>query len=320
MVSRFFANFGLPRELLTDRGSAFISLLFHKLEELYKIKHLFTTSCHPQTDGMVERANKTIITALAKLLAEYGGEWEDLLGPFSLSYNITPHASTGVEPYLAMFGREGCRPSSLAFSQQCKGVTYSLDEWIDQLPLNLRKVWGVVQQNNRKAQATYAAQYDKKRGDHSLQLGDRVLWFRPQDLKGDLRKFAMPYMGPYIIVEVQGLHTAKIKLENEDDTESILVNVDQLSRCCPEFAPKATLDYSRIKKKRCANRKQTSLPQEINIAPFHHLTTLMYVSKSEFTHGIVGHLGHRHQGRSVYGIVPKIHSNNFIDLQSSQTS
>ncbi|MCP4473210.1 MAG: transposase family protein, partial [Gammaproteobacteria bacterium] len=125
LVSQFFANFGLPRELLTDRGSAFISLLFHKLEELYKIKHLFTTSCHPQTDGMVERANKTIITALAKLLAEYGGEWEDLLGPFSLSYNITPHASTGVEPYLAMFGREGRRPSSLAFSQQCRGVTYS---------------------------------------------------------------------------------------------------------------------------------------------------------------------------------------------------
>ncbi|MCP4487804.1 MAG: hypothetical protein GY820_10875, partial [Gammaproteobacteria bacterium] len=206
----------------------------------------FTTSCHPQTDGMVERANKTIIPALAKLLAEHGGEWEDLLGPFSLSYNITPHASTGVEPYLAMFGREGRRPSSLVFSQQRRGVTYSLDEWIDQLPLNLRKVWGVVQQNNRKAQAVYAAQYDKKRGDHSFQLGDRVLWFRPQDLKGDLRKFAMPYVGPYIIVEVHGLHTAKIRLENEDDTKSILVNVDQLSCCYPEFTPKVTLDYSCI--------------------------------------------------------------------------
>ncbi len=34
LMSRFFANFGLPRELLTDRGSAFISLLFHKLEDL----------------------------------------------------------------------------------------------------------------------------------------------------------------------------------------------------------------------------------------------------------------------------------------------
>ncbi|MCP4486929.1 MAG: DDE-type integrase/transposase/recombinase, partial [Gammaproteobacteria bacterium] len=59
LVSDFFKSFGLPRELLTDRGSAFISNLFHELEKLYQIDHLFTTSCHPQTDGMVERANRT---------------------------------------------------------------------------------------------------------------------------------------------------------------------------------------------------------------------------------------------------------------------
>ncbi|MCP4494468.1 MAG: hypothetical protein GY820_45295, partial [Gammaproteobacteria bacterium] len=95
-------------------------------------------------------------------------------------------------------------------------------------------------------------------------------------------KFAMPYVGPYVIVEVQGLHTAKIRLENEEDTESILVNVDQLSRCYPEFAPKATLDYSRIKKQRRANRKRIGLPQEANISPFHHHTILRNVSNSDF--------------------------------------
>ncbi|MCP4489853.1 MAG: hypothetical protein GY820_21425, partial [Gammaproteobacteria bacterium] len=165
-------------------------------------------------------------------------------------------------------------------------------------------MWGVVQQNSRKAQAAYAAQYDKKREDHSFQLGDRVMWFRPQDLKGDLRKFAMPYVGPYVVVEVNGLHTAKIRLENEDDTKSILVNVDQLSRCYPEFAPKVTLNYSRIKKKRRANRKRISLPQGVNIAPFHHLTTLTNVSNSDLT----------------YGIVLKVQSSNPIDSQNSQMS
>ncbi|MCP4458660.1 MAG: transposase family protein, partial [Cytophagales bacterium] len=247
LVSRFFANFGLPKELLTDRGSAFISNLFHKLEELYKIKHLFTTSCHPQTDGMVERANKTIINSLAKLLAEYGGEWEDLLGPFALSYNITPHVSTGVEPYLAMFGREGRCPSSLIFSKKRQYSTYSLDEWIDQLPLNLKKIWGLVHHNNKKAQVLFAHQYDKKRKNHVLKVGDRVLWFCPQDLKGDLRKFAMPFMGPYLITSWSEFHMAKIKLESDDQSEPIHVNVDQLSLCYPEFAPKTTLDFSRIK-------------------------------------------------------------------------
>ncbi|MCP4475922.1 MAG: transposase family protein, partial [Gammaproteobacteria bacterium] len=48
LVNNFFWAFGLPRELLTDRGSAFISDLFQQLEACYEIKHLFTTSCHPQ--------------------------------------------------------------------------------------------------------------------------------------------------------------------------------------------------------------------------------------------------------------------------------
>ncbi|MCP4489918.1 MAG: transposase family protein, partial [Gammaproteobacteria bacterium] len=80
LVDKFFWAFGLPRELLTDRGSAFISELFRQLEECYGIKHLFTTSCHPQTDGLVERANCSLINSMAKLLGEYNSDWEDLLG------------------------------------------------------------------------------------------------------------------------------------------------------------------------------------------------------------------------------------------------
>ncbi|MCP4486095.1 MAG: hypothetical protein GY820_02065, partial [Gammaproteobacteria bacterium] len=165
-------------------------------------------------------------------------------------------------------------------------MTYSLDEWIDQLPLNLKKVWGVVQQNNRKAQAVYAAQYNKKRGEPTLQQGDRVLWFRPQDLKGDLRKFTMPYVGPYVIDELTGLHTAKIRLEMDEASDPILVNIDQLSRCYPEFNPQTILDFSRVKKKRCANRKRAGVPLEnTNIAPFHHLTALRNVSNLDFVGG-----------------------------------
>ncbi len=53
-----------------------------------------------------------------------------------------------------------------------------------------------------------------------------MLWFRPQDLKGDLRKFAMPFVGPYLIESLSEFHTAKIKLESDDQSEPINVNVD----------------------------------------------------------------------------------------------
>ncbi|MCP4491830.1 MAG: hypothetical protein GY820_31665, partial [Gammaproteobacteria bacterium] len=63
----------------------------------------------------------------------------------------------------------------------------------------------------------------------------------------------------------------------------ILVNVDQLSRCYPEFNPQTILDFSRVKRKRHANRKRAGEPLEnTNIAPFHHLTALRNVSNLGF--------------------------------------
>ncbi|MCP4475829.1 MAG: transposase family protein, partial [Gammaproteobacteria bacterium] len=152
LVNKFFWAFGLPRELLTDRGSAFISDLFQQLEACYEIKHLFTTSCHPQTDGLVERANRTLVNSMAKLLAEYDSTWEDLLGSFLLSYNMSVHASTLISPYAAMFGREGRRLSASLLSKRPSPYAWSLEHWIDQLPHYLRRMWKVVKENAQKAQ------------------------------------------------------------------------------------------------------------------------------------------------------------------------
>ncbi|MCP4489766.1 MAG: transposase family protein, partial [Gammaproteobacteria bacterium] len=169
LVNKFFWAFGLPRELLTDRGSAFISDLFQQLQPCYQIKHLLTTSCHPQTDGLVERANRTLVTSMAKLLAEYDSTWEDLLGSFLLSYNMSVHASTLISPYAAMFGREGRRPSASLLSKRPSPYAWSLEHWIDQLPHYLRRMWRVVKENAQKAQRLYAKQFDKNKKGHQLQ-------------------------------------------------------------------------------------------------------------------------------------------------------
>ena len=51
---------GIPSEILTDRGSNFLS---HSMDELCQqlgIKQLRTIAYHPQTDGAVERFNRTL--------------------------------------------------------------------------------------------------------------------------------------------------------------------------------------------------------------------------------------------------------------------
>ncbi|MCP4493751.1 MAG: hypothetical protein GY820_41585, partial [Gammaproteobacteria bacterium] len=140
--------------------------------------------------------------SMAKLLAEYDQGWEDLLGSWLLAYNMSPHSSTSISPYAAMFGREGRRPSASMLSKRPSPYVWSLEHWIDQLPHYLRKMWRIVKENAQQAQRAYVKQYDKSKKGHKLQVGERVLWFRPQDLSGEDRKFALPYIGPYIITEL----------------------------------------------------------------------------------------------------------------------
>jgi transposase InsO family protein len=55
-------NFGVPQSLHSDQGTQFESLVFQELCRLLGITKTRTSALHPQSDGMVERAIKTIVT------------------------------------------------------------------------------------------------------------------------------------------------------------------------------------------------------------------------------------------------------------------
>ena len=57
-----------PSKILSDRGTHFKNQLVEKLMEKFQIKHLFSTPYHPQTNGLVERFNRTLCESLAKLV------------------------------------------------------------------------------------------------------------------------------------------------------------------------------------------------------------------------------------------------------------
>ncbi|MCP4486216.1 MAG: hypothetical protein GY820_02690 [Gammaproteobacteria bacterium] len=82
-----------------------------------------------------------------------------------------------------------------------------------------------------------------------------MLWFRPQDLSGDDRKFALPYIGPYIVTELKGLNNVYIRLENSTQ-EPFIVNVDQLSRCYAGLSVEGPLQFSHTVRPRRANRRR----------------------------------------------------------------
>lgn len=56
---KWVSTLGIPKEIITDPGSKFMSHIMHSLLQVLKIQHLRTTVYHLQMNGLVERFNDT---------------------------------------------------------------------------------------------------------------------------------------------------------------------------------------------------------------------------------------------------------------------
>jgi transposase InsO family protein len=70
-----FPRFGVPRLVISDGGSHFISRQFEKLFNKYGVRHRVATPYHPQTSGQVEISNKEIKTILEKIVSTSRKDW-----------------------------------------------------------------------------------------------------------------------------------------------------------------------------------------------------------------------------------------------------
>ncbi len=104
MISRV----GIPKEILTDQGMAFMSRTIRELYELLGIKSIRTSVYHPQTDGLVERFNRTLKTMIQKFVHEDAKNWDKWLEPLLFAVREVPQASTGFSPFELLYGRQPC--------------------------------------------------------------------------------------------------------------------------------------------------------------------------------------------------------------------
>ena len=104
LVNKFFAHYGWPDKILTDRGSSFENILLKEICEISKVCKLRTCSYHPQTNGQCERFNKTLINMLATLPNSAKKNWQDWVPTLVHAYNCTTSSVTGFSPYFLIYG------------------------------------------------------------------------------------------------------------------------------------------------------------------------------------------------------------------------
>ena len=104
---------GVPRTIVSDRDVKFLSHFWKTLFWEMGTKLLYSTTCHPQTDGQMEVVNKILSTLLRALIQRNLKNWEECLPHVEFAYNRSVHGATNHSPFEVVYGFNPLTPMDL---------------------------------------------------------------------------------------------------------------------------------------------------------------------------------------------------------------
>ena len=132
-----------------------------------------TTPYHPQSDGLVERFNCTLLDMLATAVHEQPVEWERELRRLCLAYNTSVHPTTGETPFFLMFGRQVWMPIDIMYGNPSPQLS-SVPEYVSDLRSGLQAAYRIVRERmNRKLQRQ-KEKYDHRAHGDPFEPGELV--------------------------------------------------------------------------------------------------------------------------------------------------
>ncbi|CAI5649839.1 unnamed protein product [Oreochromis niloticus] len=203
LVEEMFARFGVPAELHSDQGRNFESKVFGEICRRLGVEKTRTTPLHPQSDGLVERFNRTLATQLAILTSPHQRDWDRHLPLVLWSYQTAVQESSQCTPAALMFGRELRTPVDLVFGSPPEPEIDGGPEM--DYYRRLRERLQVVHDYTRQAQVSAGVRqkraYDTKCRGEAFVPGDKVWVYCPVRKRGVSPKLRSHWQGPAEVVE-----------------------------------------------------------------------------------------------------------------------
>ncbi|KAK1664798.1 hypothetical protein QYE76_052957 [Lolium multiflorum] len=185
---------GVPKTIVSDRDVKFMSYFWKKLGT----KLLFSTTCHPQTDGQTEVVNRTLSQLLRSIIKKNLKEWEECLPHVEFAYNRAVHSTTELCPFEVVYGFKPITPLDLLPLPIHERVNMEASKRAD----FVKKIHVKTKELIEKKGKSNAARMNKKRKEMLFKPGDLVWVHFRKDRFPKLRKSKLKPRGagPYKVL------------------------------------------------------------------------------------------------------------------------
>lgn len=192
------SNFGNPRRIINDRGTAFTSKEFTDYLAEQKIEFRPITTGVPRANGQVERLNSVIIAVITKLSVDNPMTWYRYVERVQKCINSTYQRSIGTTPFQLMFGTKVRLVEDILLAEWLQDDV--IDEFFHQR---------AVLRSDAKRQIVQVQSANKTNFNHrrkpatQYKVDDIVAIKRTQFGPG--LKFRGKFLGPYRVTLVNGM-------------------------------------------------------------------------------------------------------------------
>ena len=133
-----FTRYGLPIEIVSDRGTHFLNEVIEHLLDEFMVIHNKSAPYHPQANGQAKSTNKTLCTVITKLVRTSRTNWEFHLQSALWAYRVAYKTAVGKTPFNLAFGMNAILPieflvPTLRVAKQLQWDGHELSQRLDKL-------------------------------------------------------------------------------------------------------------------------------------------------------------------------------------------
>ena len=183
VVEQWICRYGVPRIIHSDQGCDFESHLFTEMCRLLDIDKTKTCPYRPQSDGMIERFNRTVAQMLATFVKGNRKTWDEHLPFMMLAYRSTVHESTQCTPNepTCMYGWNVALPIDIIAgpSPRASEIPQCPVVYVEWLRTSIENSFQHARESLKRAASCQKKYYDQKAGESGFEVGDWVYRLLP---------------------------------------------------------------------------------------------------------------------------------------------